>query len=246
VVFARDGSEAGGYYNESSKKILLDTICSVTKQEHFQLENNLMDCLKVQMPKYIYNPKTTALSFKFVTIPKQPALTMKEENQINDELGSENQESKREFLKLTSDPPHSISFKPCDYDEFGLIKQHSGLTNQHIMPYQFYDAGNSYVLQVEMPGFIQEDLDSKKVQVRCKKEQQGLLFSCMIEAKEKVRCPEQSIMDSTMQYGDVICQISKIQSAKNEVFGDKVSQVLRDGLLTMTWSKKKPTDLDEI
>jgi len=237
VVLAKDGSEAGIYYNETSKKILYANICSVNLQAHFYLEDALKDYLKSQFFKYIENYQSTDLEFKTEKAVDQPAID-------EDETKSQDKQVKqKEFLKLISKSSKPIEFKRCDYDELGYIKQYYATSRGQPLPHQFFDAGNSYVLQVEMAGFSQEDLKG----IKCKriKDEDGNSFSYVIEATKKIERPEHYIMDPTIQYGDVICQTDKIFFSKHEDFGDKVTKTIQDGVLTITWNKREMIGLDE-
>jgi len=168
------------------------------------------------------------------------------EDQIDSELGSECLVEK-EFLSLNSNGTRAIQFRPCDFDEFGFVKEHFSSSTASPLPYHFYDAGSSYVLQVEMPGFTQEDVDKKKIKIRRNKEQDGKSFTFIVEGTKKIARPEAGIMDPTMKYGEVLCQTGKILFVKSEDFGEKATKTLSDGILTMTWTKNEQTSSgDEI
>jgi len=170
------------------------------------------------------------------------------ENQIDSELGSKYSLVEKEFLSLNSNGSRAIQFRPGDFDEFGFVKEHRLLSTASPLPYQFYDAGSSYVLQVEMPGFTQEDVDNKKIRIRRHKEEDGKSFSYVVEGIKKIALPESGVklMKPTMKYGEVICQTGKLMFAKVGDFGEKVTRTLSDGILTVKWTKKELIDDDEI
>jgi len=259
IVFARDVSEAGDCYNESGREILLSTICSVTQQGHFYLEKELQAYLKTHFFKYISENEKLHLDLK---IEKKMVLPCPDnETYLEDitagSLASEdarvqidsNLDSKKfakEYLSLTSNGSKSIEFRPCDFDEFGFVKEHYASSTATELAYHFYDAGNSYVLQVEMPGFTQEDLDKKKIKIRRNKEEDGKSFTYIIEGTKRMSRPKDGIMDPTIKYGEVLCQTGTLLYVKAADFGEGATKSLSEGILTVKWTKKKLTDDDEI
>jgi len=175
------------------------------------------------------------------------SVTEDNENQIDYEFGSQKLVEK-EYLSLISNGAKSIEFRPCDFDEFGFVKEHYYASTASPLAYHFYDADNSYVLQVEMPGFTQDDLDNKKIRIRRNKEADEKSFSYTVEGVKKMARPatDRNLMDATIKYGEVLCQTGKILFVKHGDFGESVTKSLSDGILTVKWTKKVIVDGDEI
>jgi len=68
-----------------------------------------------------------------------------------------------------------------------------------------------------------------------------------VQGIKKIAPPESShsgvkLMEPTMKYGEVICQTGKLMFVSAADFGDIVTKILSDGILTVTWTKKEIDD----
>jgi len=227
IVFAKDGTEAGPIYNISGKVMLTAHISAISKHKPFCLEDSLQSYLRENFSKYIDVEKA---DFK-IKLEKEAVL-----NSNNDKEPPK----QNEHIKVYSEKLKSLEFKQCNYDELGYLKVHFNAKKAQQLPYVFAEHKDTYELIVEMPHFTQGDIEN--LRFTRPKDKEGFYF--VIEGEKKMTCPETLLIGPpTMQFGQVICQTEKILFAKSE-FEAGPTRELKDGVLRITWKKKRLTGDD--
>jgi len=231
IVFAREGSEAGPVYNITGKEILLTNIRSVNKLSPFCVEDKLKEYLQTNLGMYI-DTKRSDIILKTETegVPLDNTRDDEKSSQVN------------EYIKLVSSNLHNIEFKQCNFDDFGYLKFSYSSSKAQQLPYCFFRTEESYVMQVEVPGFNQADLPN----LNFKKMRDQEAFYYVLQGKKKSETPSDLLFDPPiMQFGDVICQTDRLMWAKHFDFEEKYKRKIVDGMLTITWGRKKATSSGE-
>ena len=188
LILAKEGSEAGDYYNKSTISYLRESVIAIPKQKKF-------DILE-KFKKYLYS--TSSEYFDFVTLKKNEL-----ENKNENEKGKEKenvQESEKEKKKekekekdqesekekendkeendkekvqviekkniivendnrIRVDVPFNLNLKKCFTDEIGITSYKGLMTTP---PFGYYKKDDTFVIQIEYCGKLEKNYIVKK------------------------------------------------------------------------------------
>ena len=244
IIMAREGTEAGRYYNSSAKEIILTSIFDKSgQQKKFRLEDALLNFLSERVGYYIenaseYNPKITINddSSDYLEISEQINETEKIVEEIKEDICLLNWG----WLKMTSNGKQPIEYKRASVDEFGFLDFYLQSSKSIELPYNIYETENELVWETEMAGYSEEDFDSK-FKVNHQIDSDGFYFRINGKKTETNHNKKEYIFKKII-YGDISFCTAKVKPITRllgvENF-DCPSVELNEGILSLKWIKKK-------
>ena len=136
LILAREGSEAGKFYNASTIRFLRENIKSVTQQSKFDVIERFSKYLCLTSSEYFDVPQINQKQMENGKILK------KENIKINEE---------ETWFQI--EVPFELSLKKCYIDEIGLTFYKGLITTP---PFSYYKKDNQFIIQIEYCGKLLE------------------------------------------------------------------------------------------
>ena len=228
LIFAREGSEAGFYYNESSKNYLTSVIVTQVGQRDFKLEDKIQSYLKENIHNYfvINDPDNV----KFI-----------KEN--TSEPGST-------IMKLNL--PQPIKIRSWTFDDLGAINFHKNIIANCVF-FETPGEQEEFVWIVDLPGCSENDKnDRKKLNFGLVDDTDHFYnkVSCpnkfIQDYLEPIKNDINIINDRTRKNdGGLACETPKFDYRRWREFDFGKKQVtIHDGVLELRWPKLKKNESD--
>ncbi len=142
LILAKEGTQAGDYYNKSTISYLRENVMAIPKQQKFDVFE--------KFKKYLYNCSSEYFDFSSLnTNESEKEVQMIEKKNIiieNDNI-------------IKVDVPFDLNLKKCYTDEIGITSYKGLMTTP---PFGYYKKDNHFVIQIEYCGKLEKGYIVKK------------------------------------------------------------------------------------
>ena len=163
LILAKEGSEAGDYYNKSTISYLRESVIAIPKQQKF-------DILE-KFKKYLYN--TSSEYFDFVTSKKNENDKKNENEKEKVQESEKEKKDDKEKVQVIEkeniiiendniirvDVTFDLNLKKCFTDEIGITSYKGLMTTP---PFGYYKKDDTFVIQIEYCGKLEKNYIVKK------------------------------------------------------------------------------------
>jgi len=175
VIMAKDGTEAGKYYNNSARDILIRTIDDATSRNIFKLEDSLTEYLHKSFKSYIEE------GFKY-------------------EIEEQKKDTSMLLRMIPTSEKKDFVFKNPTLDRFGFLKfSHPLSSNNMNLPCHIYEnpSKKEYVIEIEVPGFSIDDFNKNNFKFGIKYDDNGFWFAFSAERRQKDHIEKTVLLERT-------------------------------------------------
>jgi HSP20 family molecular chaperone IbpA len=227
VVIARDGSEAGDYYNISAREMIITSICDKSSnQKLFKLEEDLVKYLNAHLSDYLQGASDNCIGIEDIEVR-------------NDDVGET-------LVKVGSVKPkadckklESLEFRPASFDQYGYLDMFQLQSKSTTLPYAIYETKDELVWLTELTGFCPEDFKLKKIAYKPEEIDSNFYFT-LVGTKDPIE-NNQNVYKNTIQSGSINFRSNSIPLKKLlelETPIEKCKPTLQNGLLECRRKKK--------